>query len=135
MVSPAGPFGEAARLPSVSCQQVRLRLSRREAVHWLDLVSLRLTRFAEVDLPVTSSDRTVWRFAQERGMILLTGNRNMDDDDSLESTIREENCPDSLPVPYYRQREPLQQAIRDADGPPSDYSFFSVSTGFPHSGQ
>jgi hypothetical protein len=65
---------------------------------WLDLVSLRLTRFDEVGLPTTSSDREVWRFVQEREMILLTGNRNMDDEDSLELTIREENTPDALPV-------------------------------------
>jgi hypothetical protein len=65
---------------------------------WLHLVSLRLTRFVEADLTATSSDRAVRRFARERGMILLTGNRNMDDEDSLERTIREENTPDALPV-------------------------------------
>jgi hypothetical protein len=31
-------------------------------------------------------------------MILLTGNRNLKDPDSLEQTIREENTPFSLPV-------------------------------------
>jgi predicted nuclease of predicted toxin-antitoxin system len=47
---------------------------------WLDLVSLPLMRFDEVGLRVTGSDREVWRLAQEREMILLTGNRNMDDE-------------------------------------------------------
>jgi len=65
---------------------------------WLDLISLRLARFDEVGLRIDSNDREVWRFVQEREMILLTGNRNMDDEDSLEITIREENTPDSLPV-------------------------------------
>jgi hypothetical protein len=65
---------------------------------WLDLCSLQLVTFAVVGLPVDSSDRMVWRFAQTHGMVLLTHNRNMNDEDSLEQTIREENTPMSLPV-------------------------------------
>jgi hypothetical protein len=82
---------------------------------WLDIVPLRLVRFIDVDLPMNSNDRVVWRFAQSRGMFLLTNNRNMDNEDSLERTLREENKPDSLPVltisridrmaePAYRQQ-------------------------------
>ena len=48
--------------------------------------------------PLKSTDRDVWRFAQAQGMLLLTGNRNMDGDDSLEQTIRDENHPSSIPV-------------------------------------
>ena len=40
----------------------------------------------------------MWRFAQTHVMMLLTHNRNMNDDDSLEQTIRDENTPRSLPV-------------------------------------
>jgi len=65
---------------------------------WLEMVDLRLTTFAEAGLPFDSSDREVWRFAQENGMVLLTNNRNMDDEDSLEQTLREENVPTSLPI-------------------------------------
>jgi hypothetical protein len=65
---------------------------------WLDMVDLQLTTFAEVGLALDSSDRMVWRFAQENGMVLLTNNRNMDGEDSLEQTLREENTPSSLPV-------------------------------------
>jgi len=65
---------------------------------WLELCSLQLVTFAQVGLPMDSSDRTVWRFAQTHGMMLLTHNRNMNDEDSLEQTIREENTPTSLPV-------------------------------------
>jgi predicted nuclease of predicted toxin-antitoxin system len=65
---------------------------------WLDMVDLRLTTFAEAGLPFNSSDRIVWRFAQENGMVLLTNNRNMDSEDSLEQTLREENTPASLPI-------------------------------------
>jgi hypothetical protein len=65
---------------------------------WLDLASLRLARLGELGLPMESSDRSVWRYAQAHGMLLLTGNRNMKGDDSLEQTLREENTPTSLPV-------------------------------------
>jgi len=65
---------------------------------WLEMVDLRLATFAEVDLPLDLPDRAVWRFAQENGMILLTNNRNMDGEDSLEQTLREENTSTSLPI-------------------------------------
>lgn len=68
------------------------------ALGWLELVPLRLAMLKDIDLPVDSVDREVWRFAQANGMILLTNNRNMDTHDSLEQTLRDENRLDSLPV-------------------------------------
>lgn len=65
---------------------------------WLDLYPLRLVRFMDVALPADSTDRDVWRFAQTHRLISLTDNRNMDDADSLEQTIRDENQFSSLPV-------------------------------------
>ena len=65
---------------------------------WLELLPMTMARFADVGLPFDSSDRTVWRFAQERSMLLLTDNRNRRGEDSLEQTIREENSITSLPV-------------------------------------
>ena len=65
---------------------------------WLEMVDLRLATFAQVGLPFDSPDRIVWRFAQENGLILLTNNRNMEGEDSLEQTLREENTLTSLPV-------------------------------------
>ncbi|MBI3796131.1 MAG: ACP S-malonyltransferase [Deltaproteobacteria bacterium] len=65
---------------------------------WLGLFPLRLVAFEEVGLPINSNDRAVWRFAQAKGMILLTGNRSRKGPDSLEQTIREENAVSSLPV-------------------------------------
>jgi hypothetical protein len=49
-------------------------------------------------LPFESNDREVWRFAQANHMILLTANRNMEDETSLEQTLRDENTMTSLPV-------------------------------------
>lgn len=54
--------------------------------------------FYEAKLADNSSDRIVWRFAQENQMILLTANRRMKGVDNLEQTIREENNSTSLPV-------------------------------------
>lgn len=65
---------------------------------WLEMVELRLATFTEVNLPFNSSDRMVWRFAQEKRWVLLTNNRNMDGEDSLEQTLQDENTASSLPV-------------------------------------
>jgi hypothetical protein len=68
------------------------------AAGWLTLLPMQLATFAQVGLPADSNDRTVWRTAQARGMVLLTQNRNMKGEDSLEQTIREDNTSSSLPV-------------------------------------
>jgi hypothetical protein len=65
---------------------------------WLEVFSIRFVMFDEAELAVDSSDRIVWRFAQDNQMILLTANRRMKGSDSLEQTIREENISTSLPV-------------------------------------
>ncbi|MEP6895478.1 MAG: ACP S-malonyltransferase [Chloroflexota bacterium] len=65
---------------------------------WLKLLDIPMLTFDEVGLPIDSHDRDVWRFAQESQLILLTGNRNHDGEDSLEQTIRDENTQTSLPV-------------------------------------
>lgn len=62
---------------------------------WLDLINTGFVTFAELALPIESTDREVWRFAQANHMILLTNNRNMKDKDSLEQTLRDENNPTS----------------------------------------
>jgi hypothetical protein len=65
---------------------------------WLDFVPIRFVMFEEVGLSIDSNDRVVWRLAQENRMILLTANRSMKDEDSLEQVMREENTQNSLPV-------------------------------------
>lgn len=65
---------------------------------WLEIASIRLVTFEEAALPFDSSDREVWRFAQASGMVLLTDNRSMNEPDSLERTLREENSPNAFPV-------------------------------------
>ena len=65
---------------------------------WLELAEIDFVMFTTVGLVFDSNDRNVWRFAQANGMVLLTSNRNRQDDNSLEQTIRQENTTDSLPV-------------------------------------
>lgn len=65
---------------------------------WVEMGLLRFATFREMSLSIKSSDREVWRFAQEHRMFLLTGNRNMTGKGSLEQTIRDEKRPDSTPV-------------------------------------
>ena len=65
---------------------------------WLKLLPIRFVTFKEMSLSIDSSDRIVWRLAQENQMILLTANHSMKGEDSLEQVIREENTVDSFPV-------------------------------------
>lgn len=65
---------------------------------WLAILPIQFVTFQEVGLSIKSNDRVVWRFAQANNSILLTANRSMKDEDSLEQTLREENTLFSLPV-------------------------------------
>jgi hypothetical protein len=65
---------------------------------WLDWVIIRFITFDEMKLPSDSDDRVVWQLAQSNQMILLTANRSMKDENSLEQLMREEITPTSLPV-------------------------------------
>jgi hypothetical protein len=78
--------------------QARILLGSIASQGWLDVVPIRFVMFEEVGLSIDSNDRVVWRVAQENQMILLTANRSMKDEDSLEQVMREENTQNSLPV-------------------------------------
>ncbi|MEA5578571.1 ACP S-malonyltransferase [Anabaena sp. UHCC 0451] len=65
---------------------------------WLELISIRFVTFREVELSMDTSDRIIWHYAQANQMMILTANRNMKGEDSLEQVMREENTPISFPV-------------------------------------
>lgn len=65
---------------------------------WLEIVNISFIMLHGVGLPNDSSDRTIWHYAQSNNLVLLTNNRNMEDDLSLEQTLRLENSGDSMPV-------------------------------------
>lgn len=65
---------------------------------WLELLPIRFVTFKEINLPIDSSDRIVWNIAQRHQMVLLTANRSMKGEDSLEQVLREENTAEAFPV-------------------------------------
>lgn len=64
---------------------------------WSD-VACDVATFRSLGLASSAPDAEVWRQCQARGILLITGNRNAEGDDSLEATIRREQTPRSLPV-------------------------------------
>lgn len=69
-----------------------------KSLGWGEYQLVQLVTLKSAGLAENSTDREVWRFCQQHGMILLTGNRNKRDDTSLEQTLRDENNEQSLPV-------------------------------------
>jgi hypothetical protein len=68
---------------------------------WIDLwnaLNLATVEFENLELPRDADDAKLWRTCQQEQVILITSNRNASGPDSLESTIRNENRPDCLPV-------------------------------------
>lgn len=97
---------------------------------WLELSPMKLLWFRDIALPTATKDEAVWRLCQERGYLLLTGNRTNDDKgESLEFAIRNLLTPMSLPVitfsnpdrvlpdPAYRKRcaERLAEIVYDLE--------------------
>lgn len=77
---------------------------------WLEFAPVQFVTFRNAGLAMDSSDRTVWHYAQEHRMLLLTANRNMKGDDSLEQVMREENTGNSFPVLTISNLDRLSEA-------------------------
>ncbi|BAZ05875.1 hypothetical protein NIES3974_25310 [Calothrix sp. NIES-3974] len=77
---------------------------------WLELIAILFVTFRDVGLLMESSDRVVWRYAQDNQMMILTANRNMKGEDSLEQLIREENTENSFPVVTIGSLDRLDEA-------------------------
>ena len=54
---------------------------------WNEL-EVEVCTFSDLHLPENASDAAVWRACQQNGVVLITGNRRAEGDDSLEATIR-----------------------------------------------
>jgi hypothetical protein len=75
--------------------------SRLMSDQWRDLwlrLNLQVETFPSLGLPLTAPDSVIWQVCQQQQLILITDNRNANDPDSLEATIRAHNTPTSLPV-------------------------------------
>lgn len=77
-----------------------------------DALGLRFFRFSRLGLSYDSPDSLIWRACQREQLILITANRNDDGPDSLGTTIRNENQPDSLPVVTIAD---AKRVLRDRD--------------------
>jgi hypothetical protein len=76
-------------------------LSIWTSAEWLELwemVNCQVHTFRGLGLLANTSDSELWQLCQECQFFLVTGNRNADGEDSLETTSRNLNQPDSLPV-------------------------------------
>ncbi len=95
---------------------------------WDQDLAFEFLRLRDLGLPDDCKDRDIWRRCQEDRMLLITQNRNSDDETSLQVTLERENTPDSLPVitiPYaeklalaeYRQQAAIRlvEIILDLD--------------------
>lgn len=65
---------------------------------WEEFELVRFVTMEEAGIVSDAADADLWRFCQQREFLLLTANRNLDNETSLEQTIRQQNTPDSLPV-------------------------------------
>lgn len=81
--------------------QVEYLVQRMQAKAWAEFwlaLGLVLRRFEDVGLSASATDLEVWNICQTEHLILITDNRNLASEDSLEATIRRNNTPESLPV-------------------------------------
>ena len=68
---------------------------------WNDISSsleISIATFEQVGLSKGTPDEQIWKFCQDQQFYLVTDNRNDDKPGSLESVIRTQNVPPSLPV-------------------------------------
>jgi Domain of unknown function (DUF5615) len=64
---------------------------------WADL-SCNIQSFERLGIESDAPDEEIWRVCQEQEIVLITGNRNNESDDSLEATIRRIGTSNNLPV-------------------------------------
>jgi predicted nuclease of predicted toxin-antitoxin system len=65
---------------------------------WDQHADCEFVHLRDLGLPHDFSDQDIWRRSQAESLLLITHNRNRDDDTSLQATIERENAPQSWPV-------------------------------------
>jgi hypothetical protein len=78
-------------------------------------LDIRLLHFEQAGLDRSAKDDVVWRHCQQKGYYLLTANRNLEAEDSLEATIRSEGTAQSLPVFTLADPERIYQSASYLD--------------------
>jgi hypothetical protein len=61
-------------------------------------LGLALTTFPDLGLDRHTDDRAIWNYCQANGWVLLTDNRNNEDEDSLQATLQDSWREGHLPV-------------------------------------
>ena len=77
---------------------IEMRLDTDAWREFRDYLDIQFRHFEQAGLDRRSTDNIVWRLCQQHGYYLLTANRNLESEDSLEATIRREGTTESLPV-------------------------------------
>ncbi len=77
---------------------------------WDQLIRVEFKRLRDYGLPDNYPDQEIWRFVQQRGLLLVTNNRNSEDETSLETTMQRESTADSLPIVTVSDKDDLTQA-------------------------
>ena len=77
---------------------VEMHLAELGYTEVLRSIGLRFYTFPDLGLNATMGDREVWLFCQAEGLVLLTDNRNKEDDSSLQATLNDSLRVDSIPV-------------------------------------
>jgi hypothetical protein len=81
--------------------QLKVLLSILRGETWRELwdeLNCTVHGFESLGLLRTISDSQLWHLCQQQQIVLVTGNRNKTDSNSLEATILAHNKPESLPV-------------------------------------
>jgi len=65
---------------------------------WDRDVTVTFVHLRDLGLSNDSSDQDIWRLSQRHRLLLITSNRNQENETSLQATIERENIPEALPV-------------------------------------
>ena len=77
---------------------------------WDQLIQFQFQWPRDYSLPANLPDQEIWRFVQERHLMLITNNRNDDDETSLQATMRRENTLASWPIITVSDKNALIQS-------------------------
>jgi hypothetical protein len=90
-------------------QLVEMRLSTDTWRELRDHLGIQFVYFEQAELDRTTKDDVVWRVCRQKSYYLLTANRNLESEDSLEATIRREGTSQSLPVFTFADADRIYQ--------------------------
>lgn len=76
---------------------------------WDQLIQVQFMRLRDYGLPDNLPDQEVWRFVQAQHLLLVTNNRNSEDETSLQATLRRENTLASWPIVTVSNKDALIQ--------------------------